>query len=218
MNNQREELLKSVAGLIVRLPHKGVTKVAIDGVDGAGKTTFANELAPHIEALNRPVIRASVDGFHNKKEIRYHRGRTSPEGFFLDSYNYSLLRESLLDPLGSGGSGEYRMKAFDHLTDSSVQGDPSQALPNSILLLDGIFLHRPELLSYWDFSVFLDVDFSVSIPRGAQRGPGFGSPDPEAESNRRYVDGQKLYIDRCQPKKNATIVIDNNDLEAPRIR
>ncbi len=218
MDRQREELLKSVASLIVKLPRTGVVKVAIDGVDGAGKTTFADELVPHIEALDRAVIRASVDGFHNKREVRYNRGRTSSEGFFLDSYNYSLLREALLDPLTSGEAGKYRVKAFDHVTDSFVQSEPYQALPNSILLFDGIFLHRPELLGYWDFSIFLEVDFNVSIPRGGQRGPGFGSPDPGAESNRRYVDGQKLYFDRCHPKKNATIVIDNNDLRAPRIR
>lgn len=218
MNKPREELLKTVANMIARLPHGGVVKVAVDGVDGAGKTTFANELVPYIGALDRPVIRASVDGFHNKREIRYNRGRTSPEGFFLDSYNYSLLRESLLDPLGFGGSGEYKVKVFDHLTDSYVHSEPSHAAPNSILLLDGIFLHRSELLNYWDFSIFLDVDFKVSIPRGAQRGPGYGSPDLMAESNRRYVDGQKLYFDRCQPKRNATLVIDNNKLSAPYIK
>lgn len=41
-------------------PHS--VRVAIDGVDAAGKTTFADELAPRLTALGRPVIRASIDG------------------------------------------------------------------------------------------------------------------------------------------------------------
>jgi hypothetical protein len=72
-------------------------------------------------------------------------------------------------------------------------------------------------VGYWDFSIFLDVDFSISIPRGAQRGEGFGSPDPGAQSNLRYIEGQKLYLKECQPKSLATLVIDNNNLLQPRV-
>jgi hypothetical protein len=42
----------------------------------------------------------------------------------------------------------------------------------SVLVLDSPFLHRPELRDIWDFSIFLDAPFDVTIPRGAARGPG----------------------------------------------
>jgi uridine kinase len=45
------------------------------------------------------VIRASVDGFHNARALRYERGRHSPEGYFENSYNYAALNQYLLDPL-----------------------------------------------------------------------------------------------------------------------
>lgn len=89
------------------------------------------------------------------------------------------------------------------------------AASDSNLLLDGIFLHRPDLRGYWDVSVWLEVAFEVSIPRGAQRGIGFGSSDPFAESNRRYLEGQRLYLLEATPQRHATLVIDNNDLGAP---
>jgi uridine kinase len=76
--------------------------MAVDGVDGVGKTTFADRLGVAIERIGRPVIRSSIDGFHNPRELRYRRGRTSPEGFYLDSYDYAALRAHLLDPLGPG--------------------------------------------------------------------------------------------------------------------
>ncbi|WP_330276758.1 hypothetical protein OG205_14535 [Lentzea sp. NBC_00516] len=39
------------------------------------------------------------------------------------------------------------------------------ASPSALLLVDGIFLHRDELVRHWDFSVFLDVGFAVSVAR-----------------------------------------------------
>jgi uridine kinase len=192
-----------------------MARVAIDGVDGAGKTTFADELGTLVATKGRPVIRASVDGFHNPKAVRYRRGRHSPEGFFEDSYNYSGLKQYLLDPLSPGGSRLYRRAIFDHVTDDIVPANDLEALPSSILLIDGIFLHRPELLTYWDASVFLRTDFAVSVARCASRDGS--SPDPAALSNQRYVEGQRLYLLNCQPEEKATIVIDYNDLSAPSL-
>jgi hypothetical protein len=61
-----------------------------------------------------------------------------------------------------------------------VVGMARLAQPDALAIVDGLFLHRPELVGYWDFSIFLDVKFQISIPRGAARGPGYGSPDPTA--------------------------------------
>ena len=214
---QRAEILREAAARVLELPATRVGRVAIDGVDGAGKTVFADELASVLAPSRRPIIRASVDDFHNPRAVRYARGRASPEGFYLDSYDYAALRRCLLDPLGPGGSRAYRTAAFDHLTDRRVAGEAHLAAPDAILVLDGIFLHRPELRDFWDLSIFLSVPFEVSIPRGAGRGAGFGSLDPAADSNRRYVEGQRLYLDQAAPQDRADIVIDNTDLAAPKV-
>jgi uridine kinase len=210
-------LLSRLAAAVVELHPERIVRVAIDGVDGAGKTTLADALAVTVSAQGRPTIRASVDDFHNPQSVRYARGRHSPDGFYLDSYNYDALRKWLLDPLSAGGSGRYIAKHFDHRIDATVDSDVQQAAPMAALIIDGIFLHRPELRSYWDLSIFLQVDFKISVPRGTQRGPEFGSPDPDAPANRRYVGGQERYFDECAPEQQADIVIGYNDLRDPRI-
>ena len=215
MTPDRQEILRIVADAILRLSTANIIRVGIDGVDGAGKTVFGDELARLLEASGRTTIRASVDSFHNPKATRYRLGRHSPSGYFLDSYNYAQLKAALLDPLSPGGTGYYRTAIFDYMVDSSVSVPEAQAAPGDILVFDGIFLHRPELRLYWDFSIFLDVGFNVSIPRSAQRGGG--SPDPQAPENRRYVEGQELYLRECDPKRYATIVINNEALASPYI-
>ena len=84
-----------------------------------------------------------------------------------------------------------------------------------MLIFDGIFLHRPELRAYWDYSVFLEVGVAVAMARCAERDGT--SPDPRAPDNRRYVDGQQLYLRTCEPWRYATVVIKNEPLESPTI-
>jgi uridine kinase len=201
------------------LPLRGALalRVAVDGVDGVGKTTFADRLGQWLRAQGRQVIRSSVDGFHNPRAIRHRLGRTSPEGFYRDSYDYAALRTNLLDPLSPGGLGRYRTAVFDHLIDGPVSNPELEAPEGAALVVDGLFLHRPELQGYWDFSVYLDAPFEITAPRGAARGVGFGDPDPSSPSNRRYVGGAMIYFREARPQDQATVVVDYSDLSRPRI-
>jgi uridine kinase len=210
--SNRKALLERVALKFAGLP-KAQPVVAVDGVDGAGKTTFADELELHILALGRPVIRASVDGFHNPRAIRYRRGKSNPEGFFHDSYNYSALLSCLLDPFREGRP--VRTAVFNHRVDQEVTMTDIEPPARAILLIDGIFLHRDELVSNWDASIFIQVPFPVSYARMAVRDGS--DPSPLDPSNRRYLEGQNIYLRMCAPSERATIVIDNSVIEAPKI-
>jgi len=211
----REKVLRLVASEIEALLDDSIVRVGIDGVDGAGKTWFANELAERIDSA--PVIRASVDNFHNPRGVRYAKGKHSPEGFFEDSFDYALLKEVLLDPLNPGGSRRYRRAAFDHTTDKPVDTDFELAEAPSVLLFDGIFVHRPELRDYWDYSIFLYVSPDVSVRRCVARAGVDVSEDADDAVHRRYVRGQEIYLHSCTPESLATHVIVNEDLESPQI-
>lgn len=193
----------------------GVLRVGIDGVDGAGKTSLADRLAQVIEARGIRVIRASIDGFHNPRAVRYARGKDSPEGFYRDSFDLGAFQRELLDPLSPRGNGRYRRAVFDHRTDSAVDSVQEAAGRSGVLLVDGIFLHRPELRAHWDLTIFLDVPFEQSYRRMVQRDGS--DPNPMAVSNRRYYEGQKLYFAECKPQKAADVLVDYTDLDAPRI-
>ena len=195
----------------IQLPHP--VRVGIDGIDGVGKTTLADALVAPLAARGRPVIRASIDGFHNPRTVRYRRGRNSPEGYYLDSFNLGALTLMLLEPLGPGGSRRYRTAVFDYRIDAVIEGTRAEADPRALLLFDGVFLHRPELTRFWDFSLFMDADFAITVPRMAGRdGTSAGLDDP---LNRRYVEGQKLYLKTCEPGRLADVMIDNTDYDNP---
>ena len=210
---ERLELLSVLSEKIASLDRPHPIRVGIDGVDASGKTRLADELVEPLEARGRPVIRASIDGFHNPRKMRYRNGRFSPSGYFNDSFNWQAVRELLLQPLGPEGSLVYCPAIFEHCSDSPIHSPLGVAKPNDILLFDGIFIQRPELRGSLDFIIFLDVDFQVNVARMAVR-DGV-NPDQDDPLVQRYVGGQQLYFETCQPQQQADVVIDNNDWSNP---
>jgi uridine kinase len=203
------------ASLAAEVASRGnaIVRVAVDGVSGAGKTSFGDELAIVMRRAGRTVIRASADDFHYPKVRRYRLGRDSPDGHYLESYDYDTMQRELLDPLGAGGSRRYRTVVFDCASDQPVASPRYFAPDGAILIFDGLFLNREELRDYWDVSNFLDVAFEIATQRCALRDGSIA--DYRHPSNRRYIQGETRYLRECRPQDRASIVIDNSDFSRP---
>ena len=211
--------LERLAGIIIQEKRSHPLRVAIDGIDAAGKTTLADELAVILQASGLPVIRASLDGFHNSRRQRYRHGSDSPEGYYLDSFDYPALQAALLDPLGPGGNLHYQRGVFDFMRDEKIEALIEQAPANSILLFDGIFLMRPELNQVWDYRIFVKVSFQTALQRALQRDLSlFGSPQAvEVRYHRRYIPAQTHYLNTIHPEQLADCIVHNNNLKKPVI-
>jgi uridine kinase len=222
VKTNRQFVIEQLAEMIARIKMEHPVRVAVDGVDAAGKTMLTDELADSLKALGRIVIRASVDGFHNPRAIRYKKGLESPEGYYLDSFCYDTILDELLHPLGPGGSFFYRTRVYDVQTEKPVHEQRQVASRDSVLLFDGIFLLRPELIDQWDYKIFVDVNFTTSVQRALNRDVSRGIGKPGVENlriryNRRYVPGQQIYLQEVCPKQKADVILENNNLDLPRI-
>jgi uridine kinase len=118
-----------------------------------------------IEEQGRVVIRASIDDFQRPRAQRYRQGPQSPQGYYQDAFDYPSLQNALLRPLGPTGNGQYRRAVFDFSTDTALITREEHAPLNAILLVDGVFLLRPELDRLWDYRIFVQVDFEVALQR-----------------------------------------------------
>jgi uridine kinase len=219
MTPERERCLAILARRILAIERPHTVRVAIDGPDAAGKTVLADELAPMIRRSGRPVVRASIDGFHRPRSARYARGSDSPAGYFFDSFDHAALLANLLEPLGPGGDGTFRRRVFDVRRDEPFEAEVERVLPGSILIFDGVFVLRRELVHHWDFSIFVAVPFVETKRRAVERDLElFGSVEATADRyERRYVPGQQLYYERERPQTKADVTIDNTDPNRPRL-
>jgi uridine kinase len=216
---QRTQAILTVKNHILTIMDNHPLRVGLDGVDCAGKTSLADELAASLAAGGGHVIRASIDDFHNPRAVRYRQGRSSPRGYYEDSFDLEAVLNTLLLPLGPGGSRWYRTAVFDHKSDLPLETPKQIAPENCVLLFDGIFLHRPELLPHLDFTIFVMADFTVAIERAFQRDrPLFQTVDNVKKMYElRYIPGQELYFAECSPLKKANLLFQNNDLQNPTI-
>jgi uridine kinase len=215
----RHHVLEQLAEQIAAIQRAHPVRVGIDGRSAAGKTTLADELTVSLGQLGRPIIRASVDDFYRPAGERYRRGRESPEGYFLDTFDYPALRSSLLLPLGPGGSRCYRTGVFDSWKEVAVGRLVCEAAPDAILLVDGVFLFRADLNDLWDFRIFVDVDADEALRRGIERDEGWMGSRAAAERRYRvrYVPGERMYFESVNPRQLADVIVQNTDPANPKL-
>lgn len=211
---ERARVLGLLADEVAALHRLPAVLVAVDGVDGAGKTCLADELGALVRARGRDVVRVRVDDFHHPRAVRHRQGRDSPEGYWADAFDLTALRRELLDPLARGGDAVVRTKVFDLASDRPDPAAPTAVPPDAVVVVDGVFLLRPGLAERWTWSVYLEVDRAVSLARCVAR-DGSGSPDPADPLNRRYVLAHERYRAAHDPAGRATRLLDNTDLARP---
>ena len=165
----RAELIERLAAAVLAVERTHPTRVAVDGPDAAGKTTLADELAAALAPAGREIIRASIDGFHRPRADRYRQGADSARGYYEDSFDHDALRRALLEPLGPGGDRRYRTAVFDFRTDSTVEAPVGEAAADAVLVLDGVFLQRPELCDGWELAIFVAVEPEECLRRALER-------------------------------------------------
>lgn len=197
----------------------GYFQVAVDGITGVGKTTFARGLVGAVQERSRVAAQVSMDGFHNPRAVRYRQGRGSADGYYEDAYDFASMRRELLDPLGPGGDRRYRTAVIDLATDEAIDESPLTASADDVVVVDGSFLQKPELAGGWDLVVYLHASFEAAEARGAARdAEAMGGLDAARTAFRtRYHAAQRRYLAECSPLQAADVVVDAEEITAMRL-
>ncbi len=190
----KKDVLEALAAEISHNYGEGRVIVAVDGDITAGTAAFADDLAVALSLGGRKTFRASMENFHTALADRDPSG--TAEGYYASAYNYSLLRRVLIDPFRAGGSTGFVLAGFDAARDREFQAKWVSAGSDAILLVDGVFLQRPELAGLWNYTIWVDV-------------PETGPEDVRAEAD-------AVYLREVGPRAKASAIIDNRDPEHPR--
>lgn len=184
--------------------------IGISGIDASGKTMFADGLSKFLSGKEYPVQVIHVDDFHNPKSIRYSE-ESDAENYFNLSFNLQAIVDKLLKPIRDKGSLTTELTVLDLGTDSFRNQRSYTVSPDTIVLLEGVFLFRKEISPYVDFYIYLDISFEECLKRGLARG------GEEERYRTKYIPAQKKYLAEYPPSEHADIIIDNSNWECPRI-
>lgn len=213
----RNELLNQLTATLIGLQSKEPTLVAIDGRSAAGKTTFADELALHIQQRGRPTLRSSIDDFHppGYKDRRQQRPYT-PQTYYAECYDYAKFRAYLLDPLRNGAQ-HCRLAYWDSFHDVAHPEHWHEILPAVVVIVDGIFLLRSDLRHYWDYTIWLQIDWETMIQRACNRDSAWIGSAEDVEHRYRtfWIPTHQYYEAEDQATTVANLVLDNQNPEAP---
>ncbi|MGO3327736.1 hypothetical protein [Gordonia sp. (in: high G+C Gram-positive bacteria)] len=112
-------------------------RVGVDGVCGAGKSTFAKSLVRAIQDRGRTVVFIDSDGFHHVRARRHReQGADSARGYYEHAYDFGSLADRVLLPLGPGGDRRYATKVHDLQTDEVVTGQTAVTVADAIVVFD----------------------------------------------------------------------------------
>ena len=187
--------------------------VGITGIDGAGKTKFAVAFERYLLTRNYQTQMIHLDDFHNPRAVRY-AGEDEADNYYYRSFNLDEIINKLLIPCLQSSKYSIKKAALNLETDKYDVNKEYNFNPNTIIILEGVFLLRDELSQYIDCNIFLEIPFNESTRRSKLR-------DTEAIINKfdtKYLPAQRKYLNKFPPEKHADMIIDNSNWEYPSIK
>lgn len=139
-----------------QLSEKEKIIVAIDGRCASGKTTFASILQKH---LSCNVIH--LDDFFLRPEMR------TPERLATPGGNADYERFLLEVAPYLKGDEPFEYYKFDCKT--QTLGNKTKVEPCSVTIIEGSYSCHPMLFSYYDLSIFMDVEPGIQYERILKR-------------------------------------------------
>lgn len=213
---QQEVLFRKLSETIALLQKQKnkPLRIAVNGIEGTGKTTFALALCAYLKENDLDAIHVTIDGFHYNKKHRYQQGINSAKGYYEDSYNeVSFVTKVLV--ASQDEFPKYTIATHDLESDAYLNLEPTKISKEAILITDGAYLLKPVFLKHWDLKIYLYTDFEMAMKRGIHRDKdALGGYDAAKEKFlERYHAASRMYIDACQPQEKADWIIDVNDFK-----
>ncbi|WP_438317090.1 kinase [Sporosarcina sp. FA9] len=179
--------------------------VGIDGLSGAGKTTLTKKIAKELINNNCKVVSFHLDDHIVERNKRYLTGHEEWYEYYYLQWNVKELKGDLFKSLHNC-SNPITLQFYDKYKDS-ISTKHITVAPDSIILIEGIFLQRQEWRRFYDFVVFLDCPCELRHERVLNRDMYIGNYLERLNKyQRRYWLGETHYLDTVKPIKNADVV------------
>lgn len=131
----------------------------------------------------------------------------------IESVSTSHPLRVAVDGPPAAGKRRYQRVVYDIDTDTALSPPVTTAPADAVLLLDGVFLLRPELIDRWDLSIFVSAAFERIVARARIRALAVLGSTAEVERRfrTRYIPAQELYFATARPADHADIIVHNDE-------
>ena len=167
--------------------------VAVDGLDGSGKSRFAVSLAAALSAAGRQASLLHVDDFRRPTEFSGLTPEAESALYYERYFDFTAVGDALSAWAGGAADG-------------------------AVMVLEGVMLLRAALPSGTP-RIVLEVSTAEARRRILARDQAKGRTQEEIARriDRRYFPAQARYRAVCDPLGLAHLVVDNEDWAHPRV-
>ena len=166
--------------------------IGISGFGGCGKSTFANNLN---DKLNGAII--GVDSFCKTTD--------NIEYSMWSIMDYERLENEVLMPFCKGSLIRY--KPFDWK--NNALGQIKEVL-SEVLIVEGVGLFRPELMKYFNITVWIDCSIEEAIKRRNNRDINEYGVDNSTLWNGIWKENDKDCFNKYLPLENVDFIFESN--------
>ncbi len=216
MTNQQKLVFEKVLEFVKFHKKEHPFIIGITGIDTSGKTKFAKELNLFLQENKLKTQLIKLDDFHNPKSIRYD-GQNEADNYFNKSFNLENLISELLNPIKQAGQVQKSIKHLNLDTDKYDLEKTYNIDCDTIVILEGVFLFRKELLPFLDCKIFLHISFETARKRAKFRDIPIQGEEVMKKYETKYLPAQEKYLSEINPEKIADLTINNTDWENPKI-
>lgn len=166
--------------------------IGISGFGGCGKSTLASSLN---NKLGGAVI--GVDSFCKTTD--------NIEYSMWNIMDYERLENEVLMPFCRGNSVRY--KPFDWKNNTLGQ---IKEVSSEILIVEGVGLFRPELMKYFNITVWIDCSIEEAIKRGSNRDLEYYGVDNIKLWNGIWKENDMNCFDKYVPLENVDFIFESS--------
>ena len=178
--------------------HGSITQsfvVGINGIDCAGKTTFAKSVSKYFT--------------HHKIENDH---------LDIDNFNNPAIESETYKAFVSGSWGEEDLNKYYELIinySDAIRAVSESQKKYPLVILEGIFIYKPQLVNLFDLKIYLDIDISLGRKRFTKRRSLKQDKRPFEIYDEIWMLSHIRYESEVHPKQIGALVIDYNDESKP---
>ena len=174
--------------------HRSITQsfvVGINGIDCSGKTTFAKSVSKYFTHHKIENDHLDIDNFNNPP---------------IESETYKAFVSDSWDEEDLNKYYELIINYSD-----AIRAVSESKKKYSLVILEGIFIYKPQLVDLFDLKIYLDIDISLGRKRFAERRSLKQDKRPFEIYDEIWMLSHIRYESEVHPTRISDLVIDYND-------
>ena len=178
--------------------HRSISRpfvVGINGIDCSGKTTFAKAMSKYFSYYKIVNNHLDIDTFNNP---------------VIESETYQAY---VSDSWDEEDLNKYYKLIINYSDAIRAVSESKKIYP--IVILEGIFIYKPQLADLFDLKIYLDINISLGRKRFAKRRILKQDKRPFEIYDEIWMLSHIRYESEVHPKQISDLVIDYNDESKP---